>query len=196
MTAEGRAEVERLVQADCRDDRLAEAATRTLRAYGPEVLGFLVAVLRDERDAGEVYARACADLWSGLPRFRWESSMRTWLYTLARNAAHAHRRDPHRRRRVALDDHPEVQDIPARDRTATAPYLQSESKLRVRRLRESLSPDDQMLLILRIDRDMSWNDIARVMGDGDDLVRAAAALRKRFERVKERLRTLADVASS
>ena len=188
--------MERLVRADHHAGHLAEAATRTLRAYGAEVLGFLVAVLRDERDAAEVYSRACADLWSGLPGFRWESSMRTWLYALARNAAHAHRRDPHRRRRVGLDEHPEVEDIPARERTATAPYLQSESKIRVRRLRESLSPDDQMLLILRIDREMSWNDIARVMGDGEeDLVRAAAALRKRFERVKDRLRTLVATAS-
>jgi hypothetical protein len=42
---------------------------------------------------------------------------------------------------------------------------------------------------LRVDRRMPWRDIARVMADdGDDLERLSASLRKRFERVKERLR--------
>jgi RNA polymerase sigma-70 factor, ECF subfamily len=141
-----------------------------------------------------VYARACADFWAGLPAFRWECSLRTWVYTLARNAAHAQRRDPHRRRRVGLDEHP-IDDIEAHERTATAPYLRSDAKIRVRALRESLAPDDQMLLILRIDRAMSWSEIALVMGGGDDPVRAAAALRKRFERIKDRLRALAAPAS-
>jgi hypothetical protein len=46
---------------------------------------------------------------------------------------------------------------------------------------------------LRVDRQMSWMDIARVMeGDGaDDPSRHAATLRKRFERLKDRLRSMA-----
>ncbi|HEY1694622.1 MAG TPA: sigma-70 family RNA polymerase sigma factor [Polyangiaceae bacterium] len=195
MTGDERADVERIVRAEHAAGDLAGAATRVLRSYGPEVLGFLVAALRDDREASEVYARACADLWVGLPAFRWECSLRTWLYTLARNAAHAYRRDPHRRRRVGLEEHPELDEIAARDRTATAPYLRSESKIRVRELRATLSPDDQMLLTLRVDRAMSWCEIALVMGDGDDPARAAAALRKRFERVKERLRAMVAPAS-
>ena len=52
-------------------------------------------------------------------------------------------------------------------------------------------PDDQTLLILRIDRALPWIDIARVMTDEPDepdLSRHAAALRKRFERLKQRIR--------
>jgi RNA polymerase sigma-70 factor (ECF subfamily) len=166
------------------------AATLAIREYGPEVLGFLVAVLRSNEEAAEVFAQFCEDLWAGLPRFRWESSMRTWAYALARHAAFAFRRDPLRRRGVALSDHPEVGEIEARARTATATYLRSDAKSRVARLRASLEPDDQTLLILRIDRQMSWNDIAVVMGGDDDVEvsRCAATLRKRFERVKDRLR--------
>ena len=37
---------------------------------------------------------------------------------------------------------------------------------------------------------MSWKDIARVRGGDDGLTTRAAALRKRFERFKERLRAL------
>jgi RNA polymerase sigma-70 factor (ECF subfamily) len=54
-----------------------------------------------------------------------------------------------------------------------------------------------MLLILRVDRGMDWRDLAAAMGDenapleGADLDREAARLRKRFERIKDRLRELA-----
>jgi len=50
---------------------------------------------------------------------------------------------------------------------------------------------------LRVDKQLDWDDVARVMLDeGEDAAPAAvkkkaAALRKRFGRVKERLRALA-----
>ena len=54
---------------------------------------------------------------------------------------------------------------------------------------EDLILGKRTLLVLRVDRRMPWRDIARVMADdGDDLERLSASLRKRFERVKERLR--------
>ena len=48
-----------------------------------------------------------------------------------------------------------------------------------------------MLLGLRLDRQMAWTEIARILGSEEDsLAREAAALRKRFERLKIRLREL------
>ena len=53
------------------------------------------------------------------------------------------------------------------------------------------------LLVLRVDRAMSWNDVARVMlEDGEDdsdeaIGRVAGRLRKRFQSVKETIRTRA-----
>jgi len=68
-------------------------------------------------------------------------------------------------------------------------------KRRLEMLREALDEDDRTLLVLRVDRRMAWRDIARVMSDVpiedqlEDLDKLAATLRKRFERVKERLRS-------
>ena len=64
------------------------------------------------------------------------------------------------------------------------------------RLRAKLSPDEQALLTLRVDRELEWREIARVLADdelADDaaVTRAAAGLRKKFERLKEKLRRLA-----
>ena len=56
---------------------------------------------------------------------------------------------------------------------------------------------DQMLLILRVDRNLSWRDIAIVMEedvlrqDDGEVKKVETRLRKRFERVKEKLKGMA-----
>jgi hypothetical protein len=59
------------------------AASAALRGYGPQVLGCLRAVLRDEDAAAEAFSRFAEALCKGLPRFRGEASLLTcvpiWL---------------------------------------------------------------------------------------------------------------------
>jgi RNA polymerase sigma-70 factor (ECF subfamily) len=171
---------------------LHETAARTVEVYGPEVLALLIAILRSEQDGSEAFAEACADLWAGLDRFGWRCSMRTWFYTLARHAAARLRRAPDRRpgRAVPLSQVSEVAD---RVRTQTLPHLRTAAKDGLARIRESLDREDQLLLILRVDRQLGWADVARVMADvepedADGLRRAAARLRKRFQLLKDTLR--------
>jgi hypothetical protein len=47
--------------------------------------------------------------------------------------------------------------------------------------------------VLRVDRDMSWDEIAAIVEEGADAdrVKVAARVRKRFQAIKEKLRTLA-----
>lgn len=178
-------------------DKARDAAALAIEMYGGEVLGFLHAVARDEDLANEAFSVFSEDLLRGLPTFRWDASLRTWSYALARNALHRLRRDPRRRLRnnVSLSNgSADVSAIVEQVRTATLPFLRTEVKDELRRLRDALDPDDHALLVLRIDRKMSWKDIARALpGDeGQDVDRRAATLRKRFERAKTMLRELAN----
>src|SRR4051812_4990922 len=162
---------------------LRDAATLAIREYGPELLGYLFAVARDEQVATEVFSVVLEDVWRGLPGFAWLSSFRTWAYAVARNALLRHVRDGARgRRHVPLSDAAALEQLAVQLRTTTLPHLRSEIKDRARRLREQLDPDEQTLLILRVDRRMTWLEIATVM----DV--AAATLRKRYERIIARLR--------
>jgi RNA polymerase sigma-70 factor (ECF subfamily) len=170
---------------------LRAAATLAIEGYGPEVLGFLVVLLRDEDDAREVFAQACQDLWVGLPGFERRATMRTWMYTLARHAAARLLRSAHRRRKVGLS---EVSDLVARVRTATASYARSEAKAGLAAIRDALDEDDRTLLVLRVDRNMAWNEIATIMLGDEDVTRAAARLRKRYQHLKEELRARAKAA--
>lgn len=171
-----------------------------LRAYGPEIYRFLRAFTRSEQDADEVFSIACERAWVGLPAFTRACSFRTWLYTIARNAAHNQRDHAKVRARVhaPLPESSRLEEIAAAVRTETATHLRTETKSRIARLRESLSEQDRMLLTLRVDRQLEWNELARVLHDGtgeelegEALRRASARLRKRFQDVKEKLAELA-----
>lgn len=176
---------------------LAEAAvTGAIEGYGAEILGFQVNLMRDVPLAEEAFSLFCEDLWRGLPGFRWQSALRTWLYSLARNAAYRCLGSPHRRaeRNLALSASPAVAGAALEVRTRTRPYLRTELKDEVSRLREALPEADQLLLVLRVDRQLSWAEIAEVTledADAAALKREAARLRKRFQLVKERLREAA-----
>lgn len=165
------------------------AMTAAVEAYGDKLYGFLVGLSGDHDRAGDVFGAVCERVWLALPKFRWESTLRVWMYTIARNefltgANRAKRQVP-----LSAVTQAAVQKV----RTSTPPYLRTDVKDRFAKVREELPPDDFMLLGLRLDQRMSWNDIARVLGSGQDaeLVREAAAFRKRFARLKERLEELA-----
>lgn len=160
------------------------AATLALRRYGPQLLGYLRAVLRDEGRAADAFGAFSEDLWVGLQSFRRACAVRTFAYKLAWHAALRVARDPHARRTTRLDTG-EASRLAGEVRSSTAPILRTDVKDRFAALRAALTPEEQTLLVLRVDRDLPWAEVAEVLGVDE------ATLRKRFERTKERLRRLA-----
>jgi RNA polymerase sigma-70 factor (ECF subfamily) len=188
--AEDRAALEARIGQHLESGQLAEAATEALKGYGPEILGYLTSVLRDRNAASDVFADFSEDLWTGIASFRKQSSFRTWAYKLAWNAARMFWRDPFRRhvRRLATSEYSLVAD---RLRTSSLRRDPDAAADRLASLRESLKPEEQTLLILRVDKGLSWKEIASVLAETEDAPPDPAALRKRFERLKERLLQLA-----
>ncbi|MGZ3445067.1 MAG: RNA polymerase sigma factor, partial [Myxococcaceae bacterium] len=159
---------------------LPTAAEAIVRGYGPAILGYLAALARDEDRADDVFSQFCEDLWRGLPGFRRDSSIRTWAYKLAWHAWLRNQRDAHHRRGRPLAPE-EVSRLAAEVRSTTAAHLKSETKDAVVRLRERLSPAEQTLLILRVDRGLSWSEVAAVMSTADEDL-DAQTVAKRFQR--------------
>ena len=196
MTEVEAPDVEAELRALCGEQRWRDAATWIVQRYGRELLSYVVAIARSEADGAEAFSQFTEDLWRGLPRFRWQSSARTWCYTLARNALFRVRRTARRGSpMVALSDAPEVAQLAEQVRSVTITYLRSQVKDAVAELRERLDPDDQAILILRVDRKLAWLDVARALAGEDELSdaelqRRSAALRQRFGRIKSDLRKL------
>lgn len=199
MSLQATNDAERKIRAAFDAQRLEAAASATLEAYGDQIFSFIAARLRSHSAAQDTFSVFVEDLWVGLPSFSWRCSMRTWCYTLARNAATRVASAPARRRdrNIPLSRPSIVPYLAEATRTATRAYQQTVVKDRFRALREQLDPEDQMLLVLRVDREMSWADLALTMlGDvdarEDAIAREAARLRKAFERLKDQLKRLAE----
>jgi RNA polymerase sigma-70 factor (ECF subfamily) len=192
-------ELDQTIRQACESGDFQRAATKALEAHGPEVLSFLVARLHTRSDGEEAFSMFAEDLWKGLPGFAFRCSVRGWLYTVARNAANRYATSPHNRARknlnVSLQE--SVAELVQVGRSATQAHKRTDVKERLRALREKLPLEDQTLLILHVDRDLPWRELAMVMHergellDGEALVSESARLRKRFERVKASLRELA-----
>jgi RNA polymerase sigma-70 factor (ECF subfamily) len=188
------AAIEQELRERCASGDFGAAVTQALRGYGPEIFSYLMAVTRNRADAADAHQIFSVSLWEQLPAFRWECSLRAWCYVLARGALGRMARG--RTPQVPLSNHPEALAIAAQARSQTQEFLRTAVRERVNALREKLPLDDQTLLILRVNRKLAWRDIARVLAGGEDLDdkaldQKAAALRKRFERLKETLRELA-----
>lgn len=187
---EGPSELERNVRALCTEGRVEEATGIILRTHGTELLGFLHAISRRPADADDAFGVLSAWIWRSLPAFEWRSSLRTWLYVLARRSVARVTRGQ-RHEDVPLSQASALQQLAAEVRATSMPQLAA-VRDRFAEIRAQLEPDDQILLVLRVDRELPWREVAAVLSEeGDDLDRVAAALRKRFERVKVRIRSLA-----
>jgi RNA polymerase sigma-70 factor (ECF subfamily) len=197
MEMDEREKLEREIRELSDRGELAGAVERALEGYGPEIMRLMASVLHDYERSRDAFSLFSENLLKGLPGFRWESSFRTWAYRLARNACYQLVNAPVKREQpVSMSRMP---DEAARARSETRPWQRTSVKERFRLLRESLSPQERMLLMLRVDQRLSWQEVARVMADeGEEesldeaaLNRRAAALRQQFQRTKAHLRTLA-----
>lgn len=187
--------VEGRVRKRLADGDAAGATTEALAAHGPEVAGFLVSLVGRGDGADEVFSRFAEQVWRGLPAFAWQCSLRTWLYGVARHAAYNFLRDERRRarRQTALPEGSALSVIVAEVRERTRSYLATEFKDRFAELRARLPAEDRELLVLRVDRQLEWEDLVQVLAepgaelDAATVKREAARLRKRFQLLKKKL---------
>jgi hypothetical protein len=123
-----------------------------LRVHGAELFGFLIAVLDDRREAANVYADATRAIERALASATWTCPVRTFAYAVVRRELARFRRlNPRLRRETRLDalnpESPRPRRTVARSRA-------------VAELRNRLADEDYELLILRVDRQLGWQDIA------------------------------------
>jgi len=164
------------------------AASAVIEALGPPILRYLRSMLRLEDDAADAFSQWAENVWQGLPAFRFGASLKTWSYRLAWNAAQNLRNEAWRRH---------GQRLAAGQASALAQSLRTRSVIVVEQhrqaleeLRAALDEEDRSLLVLRLDQELSWDEVAAVLaGDGTPV--SPATLMKRFERIKARLGKLA-----
>jgi DNA-directed RNA polymerase specialized sigma24 family protein len=178
------------VRADLARGDLDGAVTRIIRGLGPEVLGFMLALTHNPTVAGDAFSELSVDVWRSLPAFEWRATLRTWMYVLARRAVSRVQRGGPRAQLVPWSQVSAISRVAIDVRDASCARLELLHD-RFAALRGQLDEEEQVILMLRVDRELGWRDIARVLtedGADDDVDRVAATLRKRFERIKAKIR--------
>ena len=167
----------------------------TLEAYGTALYGYIFSLARDHQVAEEVFQMASVDIWRGLEGFSWRSALKTWCFTVSRNAWLRYSRSPHRRRFDPLTTDAQRNLIARATRSATQQWRRTESKHWLWEVVERFDAEDQQLFRLRLMHKMAWKEIARLIYeepgaplDDDQIKRRSARLRKRYNRLKEELR--------
>jgi RNA polymerase sigma-70 factor (ECF subfamily) len=195
MEPSARKEQEQRIRELSQRGAVGQAVGLALELYGPEFMRLLGSILRDPERTRDAFNDLGEHLLTDLPSFRWECSFRTWAYQVARHIAYRMAASPVGREQPM--SHGAFSREPQPERTWTHPWFQTTVKERFRVLREQLTPHEQALLRLRVDRRLSWFDVARELADPGEaltpavLQRRAAVLRQQFQRIKERLRELA-----
>jgi RNA polymerase sigma-70 factor (ECF subfamily) len=165
-----------------------EAASVAIQAHGPAVFLYLSRLAAPD-DALDVFQQWAEDVWRGLPGFRRECRLRTWAFKLAYHALSRFHREPYQARRQRLPS-----SAASRLAASVAQSSAMAGAVRLEQLRQlegELAPEDRALLHLRHDRELSWDEVAEIISAGESPPVTAVALRKRYERVKERLGRLA-----
>jgi RNA polymerase sigma-70 factor (ECF subfamily) len=187
------------------DDRIRElvergesrrAAQLLVESYGAEVFAYVTSLVKDEDVAVDAFATACENVIQSVGAFRGNGSARSWFYAVARHATYRQARAERKHRGERISALAEALQAPIRSMTAI--FQRTAVKDEISKLREQLSDDERELLVLRVDRGLSWIEIATVragQGESEDaLKREAARCRKQFERTKLHLRELAERA--
>jgi RNA polymerase sigma-70 factor, ECF subfamily len=174
---------------------MAAASSQMITALGPEVLGYLVGIHGDVDAAHDVFSMFCERVWREMPAFAWRCSARTWAYVIVRHLSIDYLRSEGRRaqRQAPLSQVPEWAGLADQVRSQTQPFRKTGAKTALAALRDRLPPEDRMLLVLRVDRQLAWGELAHVfLGDGAAsaarVKQESARLRKRYQLVKDRLR--------
>jgi RNA polymerase sigma-70 factor (ECF subfamily) len=164
------------------------AATEVIKALGRDVLVYLRAALRDEDDVADAHSEWAEHVWKGLPGFEWRSTLRTWSFRLASNVVHNLRDRAHRRReRRFLTG--EASALAESMRTSSKRWWHRR-RIEFEELRLGLTDEQRTLLFLRVDQDLTWEEIAEILSAGGEQV-GADTVCKRFERLKARIARMA-----
>ncbi len=164
--------------------------------YGVRVFGHLRAIMKNDREAKEVFFKFSCVVLEDIAAFRGELSLKSWLYGVAYRVMVEHWKERNTRSEFQFTRN---DDRAFHGRASIDRWDESPIKDALRQLCSQLPKDEQTILILRIERDMDWYELARVFLDIEEatnaeLLQFVMNRRKlRFNRSKEKVHTLAAV---
>jgi RNA polymerase sigma-70 factor, ECF subfamily len=142
------------------------AATALVARHAPAVARF-VASCGERREVDELVQDTFVRAFGAIESFRADSSLRTWLFTIARRLMLDRRRAEKRRReRVAISEGDAITEFDALDSV-----LADETRKQLRTAVGRLSPKQREVFTLRVTEGLTYKEIADVVGTTEGAAR-------------------------
>jgi RNA polymerase sigma-70 factor, ECF subfamily len=149
-----------------------EAFAAIVTRYGPALYRFVSRLLDEPADVEDALQETFLDAWKGLSGFRGDSSLQTWLFTLARRRVYAHhKRFPASGSRPHVDLDKVTYRLPARNADPAGLHLEHDLLTALDIALRTLPSRQRSVWILKEIEDFTYADIATVMAVSPDAVR-------------------------
>lgn len=157
----------------------ADAFALLVQTYETSVYRLALRMCGNAHDAEEVAQEAFMAAWKGLPSFRGESKFSSWLYQLTTNEAiNFLRKEKRHRAATPLEDELE----PATGDTAQQAVETKELQQALQQALDALTPEHRQIFLLRQMRQLSYDEIGRLLG------LESGTVKSRLNRAKKQLR--------
>ena len=157
------------------------AFERLVRPYDRRILSLALDMLGNADDAQDVYQESLLAAYQGLPRFRMESDISTWLHRIAVNRAIKFRSK--RRRRRELPDRAASEEVERAPDSPDRGVLDAELQTRLNLALEQLSGQERAAFALCHQQGLKIDQAAELMEC------SSGAVKSYLFRARDKLRT-------
>ena len=147
-----------------------EAYEELIQRFQQPVYSIVYRLLGNPNDSSDVVQDVFIKIFRSVGSFREQSSLRTWIYRIAVNEAHNHRRwfSRHCRREVSLENEREEQSsslelAPDPGRSPFDQALDSEHRQLIEQALTRINPTFRTAVLLRDIENLSYEEIAEIL---------------------------------
>ena len=146
-----------------------DAYEELIARYQGGVYGIVFRLLGNQSDASDVVQEVFLKIFRSVDSFREQSSLRTWIYRIAVNEAHNHRRwfSRHCCREVAVDEGNDPGDsLKSAADPGRSPFeqaLERENRTLIEQALDRINPVFRTAVILRDIENLSYEEIADIL---------------------------------
>ncbi len=161
-------------------DRDPKAFQDLFRLYGPRIKAMMMRQGADAAAAEDIAQETLFTVWRKSHLFVVEKgSVATWIFTIARNV-----RIDRLRRQVPYQDYPdEIAEVPSDDDLPDEALNREQQRERIRKVLETLPPDQYEVVHLSYIEGLSHNEIAGVLGAPLGTVKSR--MRLAYQKIRE-----------
>ncbi len=144
--------------------------SRLLDHYLPFVHALALRISGNPTDADDITQEAMIKVFRKLKRFRGDASLKTWIYRIAINQAY---RTMNRKKRYI--HHQEIEaaaSVADESPSPMAAIIDDDNKVRLQKAMEILPEKQKLAVLLRLEHDMPFKDIALVLRRSEGAVKA------------------------